>query len=274
MALVKFPGSVEPDPDDRHIHLTDPDVFDDEAAGAKMSFLDHLDELRKRLIHSVVAVLVGVGATFYFHNQIYNFVLVEPLRRILPPGSKLIYTEPGEAFSLHLKIALIAGVLTAAPYIMYQVWLFIAPGLYTHEKKMAIPFVLLSTGGAIAGAAFNHYVLYPFMMAFFGGFAGTELLFLPKLDPVFSLYTNFLIACVLIFQIPTVVFFLARMKIVTARFLVRNFKYAVLVTFVASAVITPTGDPGTQTVFALPMIGLYIISIGIAWLVAPVATKL
>jgi len=238
-----------------------------------MSFLDHLDELRKRLIHAVVSVLVGVGATFYFHNQIYNFVF-EPTRRVLPPHTSLIFTEPGEAFSLHLKIALIAGVLAAAPYIMYQVWLFIAPGLYSHEKKMAIPFVLLSTGGALAGAAFNHYVLFPFMMTFFGSFSSPETLFMPKLDPVFSLYTNFLIACVLIFQIPTVVFFLARMKLVTARFLVRHFKYAVLVTFVASAIMTPTGDPGTQTIFALPMIGLYILSIGIAWIVAPAATKL
>lgn len=273
MALVKFPGSAEPDPDDRYVPLADPDVVDEDAAGAKMSFLDHLDELRKRLIRSVVAVLVGVGATFYFHQRIYDFILTAPLRKVLPPHTTLIFTEPGEAFSLHIKIALIAGVLTAAPYIMYQVWLFIAPGLYSHEKKMAIPFVVLSTGGALAGAAFNHYVMFPFMMSFFGSFASAELQFMPKLDPVFSLYTNFLIACVLIFQIPTVVFFLARMRIVTARFLLRHFKYALLVTFIASAIITPTGDPGTQTIFALPMIGLYILSIGIAWIVAPAASK-
>ena len=126
MPLVKFPGPVEPDPDDRHVHLTDLDAYDDDAAGAKMSFLDHLDELRKRLIHSVVAVLVGVGATFYFHNDIYNFVF-GPTRKVLPPHTSLIFTEPGEAFSLHLKIALIAGVLAAAPYIMYQVWLLCMP---------------------------------------------------------------------------------------------------------------------------------------------------
>ena len=109
--------------------------------------------------------------------------------------------------------------------------------------------------------------MFPFMMKFFGGFNSADLLFLPSLDAVFSLYTKFLIAMGLIFQMPTIVMFLARMDMVTASFLLRNFKYAVLITFIVSAVITPTADPGTQTLFALPMIALYILSIGIAWLV-------
>ena len=270
MALVPFPGtSPTPEPDDDpRIELTDADELED---GAKMSFLEHLDELRKRLIHSAVSIAVAIAATFYFHNQIYEFVFA-PTRRVLPPNSKLIFTEPGEAFSLHLQIALITGVIVAAPYIMYQVWLFIAPGLYSHEKRMAIPFVILSSTGFIAGALFNHYVVYPFMMSFFGSFSSPDLLFLPKLDPVFSLYTKFLLAMGLIFQMPTLVYFLARMKMVTARFLIRNFKYAILIIFIAAAVITPTGDPGTQTVFAAPMVVLYVLSIGIAWLVAPKRT--
>lgn len=267
MALVPFPGAAPaPDPDDEsRIELTDADELDD---GAKMSFLEHLDELRKRLIHCAIGVAVGIAATFYFHNQIYEFVFA-PTRRVLPPNSKLIFTEPGEAFSLHLQIALITGLVVAAPYIMYQVWLFIAPGLYSHEKKMAVPFVLLSSAGFVGGALFNHYVVFPFMMVFFGSFSSADLLFMPKLDPVFSMYTRFLLAMGLIFQMPTLVYFLARMKMVTARFLLRNFKYAVLIIFIAAAVITPTGDPGTQTVFAAPMVVLYVLSIGIAWLVAP-----
>ncbi len=270
MALVPFPGAAStPDPDDDpQIELTDADELED---GAKMSFLEHLDELRKRLIHSAAAIAVAIAATFYFHNEIYEFIFA-PTRKVLPPNSKLIFTEPGEAFSLHLQIALITGVIVAAPYIMYQVWLFIAPGLYSHEKKMAIPFVLLSSTGFIAGALFNHYVVFPFMMTFFGSFSSPELLFMPKLDPVFSMYTKFLLAMGLIFQMPTLVYFLARMRMVTARFLIRNIKYAVLIIFIAAAVITPTGDPGTQTVFAAPMIVLYILSIGIAWLVAPKKT--
>jgi sec-independent protein translocase protein TatC len=270
MALVPFPSAQasarDDNQDSRLIELTDADELD--AAGAKMSFLEHLDELRKRLIHAVAAVAIGVCATFFFHQPIYDFVF-EPTRQVLPEGSKLVYTQPGEAFSLHLQIALIAGCVVAAPYIMLQLWLFIAPGLYAREKKLAIPFVLLSTLGFLGGALCNHYIMFPFMMKFFGSFNSPELLFLPSLDAVFSLYVKFLLAMGAIFQLPTIILFLARMNVVTAGFLLRNFKYAVLITFIVSAVITPTADPGTQTVFAAPMIALYIISIGIAWVAAP-----
>jgi sec-independent protein translocase protein TatC len=271
MALVPFPSAhpAPPENTDPRNELIDTDDIEQdelEAGGARMSFLEHLDELRNRLIHSVVAVCVGVGLTFFFHDPIYNFVF-EPTRRVLPAGSKLMYSQPGEAFSLHIQIALIAGVVVAAPYIMLQVWMFIAPGLYQREKRLAIPFVMLSTIGFLVGALCNHYIMFPFMMQFFGSFNSPELMFLPSLDAVFSLYTKFLIAMGLIFQMPTIVMFLARMHMVTARFLLRNIKYAILITFIVSAVITPTGDPGTQALFAAPMIVLYVISIGIAWLV-------
>src|SRR6266498_1865132 len=184
-------------------------------------------------------------------------------------GSRLIYTEPGEAFSLYIQLSMIVGVILASPFIMYQVWMFIAPGLYQNEKKLAIPFVVLSTIGFVGGAVFNHYIMFPWMMAFFASFNTQDLQFMPKLDAVFSLYTKFLIAMAAVFQMPTIVFFLAKMNLITARFLIQQFKYAVLLTFIISAVITPTGDPVTQTVFAAPMIGLYVLGIGIAWLVGP-----
>jgi sec-independent protein translocase protein TatC len=271
MALVPFPSAhpAPPENTDPRGELTDVDDIDQDdldGGGARMSFLEHLDELRNRLIRAALAILVGVGLTFFFHDPIYRFVF-EPTQRVLPTGSKLVYTQPGEAFSLHIQIALIAGVIAAAPYIMLQVWLFIAPGLYAREKKMAIPFVLLSTIGFLGGALTNHYIMFPFMMKFFGSFNSADLLFLPSLDAVFSLYTKFLIAMGLIFQMPTIVMFLAKMHMVTARFLVRNTKYAVLIAFIVSAVITPTADPGTQTLFAMPIIVLYVVSIGIAWLV-------
>ena len=169
----------------------------------------------------------------------------------------MIYTQPGEAFSLYVQIALIAGVVLAAPFIMYQVWMFIAPGLYSNEKRLAIPFVLFTTIGFLGGAAFNHYIAFPFMMAFFASFNTPDLAFMPKLDDVFGLYTKMLLGMGLVFQMPTVVFFLAKMKLVTARFLAQNFKYAILIIFIAAAVITPTGDPMTQTIFAAPMVALY-----------------
>ena len=161
------------------------------------------------------------------------------------------------------------GVVLAAPYIMYQVWMFIAPGLYSNEKRMAYPFVFFTTIGFIAGAAFNHYVSFPFMMAFFASFNTPDLAFMPKLEDVFGLYTKMLLGMGIVFQMPTVVFFLAKMKLVSARFLLGHFKYAFLVIFIVAAVITPTGDMMTQTIFAAPMVGLYILSIVIAWVVGP-----
>ena len=233
-----------------------------------MSFLEHLDELRKRIVHSLLAVAVGVLVSFAFINRISDFLL-GPTRRLLPPGSKMIYTQPGEAFGFNIQIALIAGVVLAAPVIMYQVWLFIAPGLYSNEKKLAVPFVLMSTLGFVGGALFNHYIVFVWMMKFFASFNTPDLVFLPRLDDVFDLYTKMLLGMGLVFQMPTIIFFLAKMNLVTWRFLARNFKYALLFIFVAAAVITPSGDMVTQTIFAAPMIGLYLIGIVIAWVVRP-----
>jgi len=260
MALVPFPGT-QPSP----YHFPDDD---DDSPGAKMSFLEHLDELRKRIINAAIAVLVGILISFTFITRIYSF-LMGPTMRALPPGSQLIYTEPGEAFSLYIMLSMTVGVVRASPCVMFQVWMFVAPGLYQNEKKLAIPFVVLTTLGFVGGALFNHYIMFPWMMSFFASFNTQDLKFMPKLDSVFSLYTKFLIAMAVVFQMPTVVFFLAKMKMITARFLAKQFKYAILVIFIISAVITPTGDPMTQTVFAMPMIVLYVIGIAIAWLVEP-----
>jgi len=185
----------------------------------------------------------------------------------------MIYTQPGEAFGMYINVALIVGAVIAAPYVMYQVWLFIAPGLYSNEKRMAIPFVVLTTGGFVLGAAFNHYVAFPFMMAFFASFNGTDLAFMPRLEDTFGLYVKMLLGFGIIFQMPAVVFFLAKMRLVTARFLWDKLRYAILVTFIIAAVITPTGDPFNQTIFAAPMIALYLISIVIAWVVGPKRAK-
>ncbi len=233
-----------------------------------MSFLEHLDELRKRIVQALLGVAVGVGLGFFFINPIVNFILT-PTWRVLPPGSRMIYTQPGEAFGLYVQIGLIVGIVLASPWIMYQVWLFIAPGLYANEKRFAVPFVLMSTIGFVGGAAFNHYIIFPFMMTFFASFNTADLIFMPRLEDVFDLYTKMLIGMGLVFQMPTVVFFLAKMRLVTARFLLRNTKYAVLAIFVIAAVVTPSGDMITQTIFAAPMLGLYALSILIAWIVTP-----
>lgn len=260
MALVPFPSSSSG-------ALQLPPEEDDEPSG-KMSFLEHLDELRKRIVNAAIGIGVGIALGFGFIDRIFNFVL-GPTRAVLPPGVKMIYTQPGEAFGLYITISMIAGFVIASPYVMYQVWMFIAPGLYSNEKKFAIPFVLFTTIGFLAGAAFNHYVAFPFLIAFFASFNGVDLAFMPRLQDTFGLYTKMLIGFGIIFQMPTVIFFLAKMKLVTARFLWKNLRYAILITFILAAVLTPTADPMNQTIFAAPMIGLYLLSIVIAWVVNP-----
>lgn len=262
MALVQFPGAHAGIPDTR------PESEDDSSPVGTMSFLEHLEELRKRIISSCIAIAVGALVGFLFINRIVDFILL-PTRRALPAGVKLIYTQPGEAFSLYVQIALIVGVIVAAPVVMYQVWMFIAPGLYSSEKRLAYPFVFFTTFGFVLGAAFNHYISFPFMMAFFASFNTPDLAFMPRLEEVFGLYTKMLIGMGIVFQMPTVVFFLAKMKVITARVLITNFKYAVLIIFALAAVITPSGDVGTQAIFAAPMLALYVLSILIAWLVGP-----
>jgi sec-independent protein translocase protein TatC len=266
MALVPFPSQVpEPTPDDDvdpdRGELPEPDDFE---SGGKMSFLEHLDELRKRIIRAVIAVFVGFLIACFFIQQLFDFIM-KPLQLLLPPGGSLIFTDPTEAFVLYIKIAAIAGLLIASPAVMTQVWMFIAPGLYTHEKKMAIPFVLMSSVFFIAGAAFSHYIVFPMTWRFFVSFTTDYLTFMPRIEPAFSLYMKMLLAFGLVFQMPTVVLFLARMGVVTAGFLWRNIKYAVLIIFIVAAVVTPSADMITQTAMAGPMILLYLLSIFLAW---------
>ena len=257
MALVPFPSSPRPDDDpyDRESELD---------AEAKMSFLEHLDELRTRLIYSSIAIGVGCVISFIFLNQVFEFVTL-PMRQMLPPGGSLVQTEPSEFFMLYLKVGALVGLLLATPFVMWQLWLFIAPGLYANEKRFAIPFVAFSTVFFTAGAAFSHYVAFPWTWKFFIDFKPDYVQSMIKLGPAFSLYVKMLLGFAVIFQMPTVVFFLARMGMVTAGFLLRNFKYAVLIIFILGAVLSPGGDVISQAMMAGPMLVLYLISIVIAW---------
>jgi sec-independent protein translocase protein TatC len=254
-----------------HAYLPPDDDPNPRAGG--MSILEHLEELRKRILRACIAIAGGVIVSFFFIDRIVAFVFA-PMRRALPPGTAMIYTAPGEAFGLWIDIALISGTVIASPFIMFQVWRFIAPALYTNEKKLAIPFVLLASAGVAGGWMFSHYVVFPSTIRFFGLFSSPDLRFLPRIEDAFGLYVRMLMGMVLVFQLPTVVFFLARMRMVTARFLAVNIKYAILIIFIVAAVLTPDGSPWNQTLFALPMIGLYLLSIAIAWAVRPAAAGL
>lgn len=249
-------------------YLPEPEPEEDIPQAGQMSFLQHLEELRQRILHACWAIAVGMVIAFAFIERIADFVLA-PARRVLPEGVDIIYTNPGESFGFYIEVAMLAGIILAAPAVAYQLWLFIAPGLYAKEKRLVVPFVLLASSGLVGGAAFGHYVMFGSMMAFFASFHSPHLRFMPKLDDVFRLYTLTIVGMAIVFQIPTVVFFAARMRVVTARFLWRNIKYAILIIFIVSAVATPSTDPWNQVVFAMPMIGLYLLSIGIAWAVSP-----
>jgi sec-independent protein translocase protein TatC len=263
MSLIPFPGSAaRPTPDD---DPEDDDLDrDDGAAGGKMSFLEHLDELRRRLVVAVSAIGVGFLIAFAFIDRIFAFIM-RPLQQILPAGGKLVYTEPTEAFMLQLKVAALAGLVIAAPVIMWQLWLFVAPGLYAREKRFAAPFVLFSTISFVGGAAFSHYIVFPAAWKFFASFNNDYMQFMPKISEAFGLYSYMMLAFAVIFQMPTLVLALARMGVVTAGFLWRHTKYAILIIFILAAVITPSSDVVNQTLMAGPMIALYLLSIIIAW---------
>jgi sec-independent protein translocase protein TatC len=233
-----------------------------------MSFLEHLDELRTRLMVSAVAILVGFLVALAFVGRIFRFVM-EPLKAALPRGDSFIATEPTEMFLLWLKAAMLVGVVLAAPVVMWQLWLFVAPGLYAHEKRFAVPFIVFSTVCFVAGAAFSHYVLFPLAWRFFAGFTTEYVAFMPRVQATFALYAKLLLVMGLVFQMPTLVLFLARMGVVSARMLLRQFKYAVLAIFVIAAVVTPGPDVVSQLLVAGPMLALYGLSVLIAWLFAP-----
>jgi sec-independent protein translocase protein TatC len=264
MALVPFPNKARtPAPDEER----DPD-WDDEpdgASGGKMSFLDHLDELRRRIIYSLVAVLIGCGVAFFWIDDIFTFIF-RPMQAVLPAGQTMIYTEPGEQFFLMFKIALMAGLIIASPLVFSQVWLFIAPGLYAREKKLAIPFIVLGTVLFVGGAAFSHYKVFPVIWKFFATSSVDFVTYMPRIEPAFSWYLRLMLGVAVTFQVPTVVLFLAKMGLITPRFMIRNFKYAVMIIVLIAAVLSP--DPGGMgmLMMASPVIVLYILSIGLAWM--------
>jgi sec-independent protein translocase protein TatC len=269
MALVPFPKPTPPAVPDDDLDDRSPDELEADESGAeaaRMSFLDHLDELRRRIIYAMLSTVGGFVIIIWFVFDIFEFIM-GPMQAMLPAGQTLIYTDPGEAFILIIKIAVLAGLLVASPLVILQVWLFIAPGLYSHEKRWAIPFVAIGTVLFIGGAAFSHYVVFPITWRFFLEFDVPGFVeFTPRVAPAFSMYLRLVLACALTFQLPTVVLFLARMGMITPRFMIRNFKYAVMVIMILAAVISPDGGGVGMMAMGLPVVGLYVISIGLAWI--------
>ena len=236
---------------------------DDSSDGsARMSFLDHLEELRKRIIYSLYGLIAGCVISFWFAVELTHY-LERYLTRF---GGKLIYTELTGGFMFYFKVGGLAGLLLATPVILYQMWLFIAPGLYQREKRVVFPFVASATTLFALGVAFAHFVAVPSMLQFFASFSNEWVDMRPNISDAFDFYVKMVLAFGITFQLPILVFFLARFGIVTAGFLWKHFRYAILIIFIVAAIATPTPDPVNQTIFAAPMILLYLLSVLVAWI--------
>jgi sec-independent protein translocase protein TatC len=235
-----------------------------------MGFLDHLEELRRRIIYSVAAVAVGFFACWWKVERIYD-VMQRPIMEALRSNGlaeKLVYLNPTEPFNLYLKIAALAGLFLTSPFVLYQVWMFISPGLYRNEKRYVVPFMVSTIALFSAGGIFGYQIVYPQALNFLIRFG-------KQFQPMITIkeYTDLFLAIILgmglIFEMPILVFFLALMGIISAGWMWKNFRYSILVIFIIAAIVTPTTDILNMCIFAAPMIALYALSIGVAWLVHP-----
>ena len=235
-----------------------------------MGFLDHLEELRDRIIRSIIAVALGFAACWGFRERIYG-VMQRPIMEALKKNGlseQLVYLNPTEPFNLYLKIAALAGLFLTSPYVLYQVWMFISPGLYRREKRYVVPFMISTITLFSAGGYFGYRIVYPRVLTFL-------LEFSHQFHPMITIgeYTQLFLSVVLgmglIFEMPILVFFLAFMGILSPGFMLKNFRYAILIIFIIAAIVTPTPDVVNMCIFAAPMLALYALSVGVAWLVHP-----
>ncbi|MGZ5453646.1 MAG: twin-arginine translocase subunit TatC [Candidatus Aminicenantales bacterium] len=231
----------------------------------EMTFLEHLEDLRKRLFYSAIVLIGGFFPCWAFREKFFE-ILSRPVMQYLPPGTKFSFLTLTAPFMMYLKIAFLASLFFTAPFIFLQVWYFVAPGLFQKEKKYVIPFVLMTTFFFAMGAAFGYFLVFPFACRFFITM-GKDFQAVLTPDQYLGFSMKVLLGIALVFELPTLIFFLAKMGLVTARWMIRNFKYAVLVVFIVAAVITPTPDPVTQSIVAIPMLALYGLGILIALVV-------
>jgi sec-independent protein translocase protein TatC len=243
-----------------------------EEPGGKMSFLEHLEELRKRLIRIVTYIGIGFVACWFFHNQIYHFLAKPILPLLKAKNVNLVILTPTQGFVVYMKVSFFASIFLTAPLLLHEVWKFISPALYTREKRYLVPFILSSLVLFLGGAWFAYKVVLPAALEFLLGIAEG---FTPMItaDAYFDMILTIILGFGLIFEMPVVVAFLSIFKLVTGGFLLRNFRYAILIIFILAAVLSPTPDAFTQCVYAAPMIVLYGVSILVAYILNPKRKK-
>jgi sec-independent protein translocase protein TatC len=235
-----------------------------------MGFLDHLEELRRRIVYSIAAVALGFFACWWKVEKIYD-IMQRPIMDALRNNGmseKLVYLNPTEPFNLYLKIAALAGLFLTSPFVLYQLWMFISPGLYRNEKRYVVPFMVSTIALFSAGGYFGFKIVYPAALNFLISF-GKQFQPMITIKEYTELFLSIILGMGLIFEMPILVFFLALMGIVTAGWMWKNFRYSILIIFIVAAIVTPTTDILNMCIFAAPMIALYALSIGIAYLVHP-----
>jgi sec-independent protein translocase protein TatC len=233
-------------------------------ASQEMSFLEHLDELRRRLIWSVASIAVAFGVCCFFYEELYGLAIA-PIR--MQEMATLTVARPQDIVGLYFQVILVGAIFLAAPFVLVQAWLFISPGLHAHERRYAIPFVLSATVLFAAGGAFGYLIAFPAALRFLlGWIVASHLAPMIDIGEYFNLFFTVMVALGIVFQIPAVMFVLSRIGLVDAPMLLRNAKYAVLGSVIVAAIVTPTSDPWNMLVIAGPMIVLYGAGIVIAWL--------
>jgi sec-independent protein translocase protein TatC len=245
-------------------------AMNDRAELPGMSLLEHLEELRRRLIHSAVYLVVGFFAAYTFRERIFGF-MQQPIVSALKKhhlDTQLVYLNPVDIFNLYIKISFMAGAILASPFVLYQVWLFISPGLYQKEKRYIVPFMSATVGLFLSGAFFGYHYVYPGALDFLIGYS-SQFKPMVTVGEYTDLFMTVILGLGITFELPILVFFLALFGLVSAGWLWRNIRYAILLIFIIAAIITPTPDVLTMCVFAAPMLILYFLSIGVAYMVHP-----
>ena len=226
----------------------------------ELPLTEHLRELRDRLIRSLLAVVLASALCYWQIDRLLNFLL-RPLLPVLPKGQRIIFTAYQEAFFSYLKLAVVAGAILASPFVIFQAWRFVAPGLYEHERRFALPMVLFSCLAFLAGAAFAYFLVFPKAFAFLAGFAGSMVRLVPTLRDYLSFSLRLLLIFGLAFQVPVGLTVAARLGLVSARDLRRFRRFAILLAFILAAILTPTPDVVNQLFLAIPLVFLYEFSV-------------
>jgi len=240
-----------------------------EEGGAHMTFFEHLTELRKRIINSLIAIALGSFIGFYVATRVIDWI-TRPMLQALASAhldQKLVYTNPTGYLNLIITLGLYLGIVIASPVVLYQIWLFVAPALYKHERKAVVAFLSSTVFLFLAGIAFGYTIMLPYVLRFLVSFKGPVVPMI-SVNEYFDLILMVLLGLGVVFELPVLIFFLSLFGIVTPRFLWRNSKYAILIISIIAAIVTPTPDALTMLVFMSPMVGLYFFSIGVSALVA------